>query len=388
MELNDIKCLILTDSGKLNTNYKIILNKHNDIIDYLYNYYNCDNLSECVYRLRNNIINPPICPICNKQIHFNGKFYSKTCSPSCGSKLANVKIKQTKFERYGDVNYNNRVKCKLTKIMHYGDANYVNTEKAKQTKLERYGDANYVNPEKAKQTNLNRYGDANYNNIEKIKQTKLKRYGDANYVNPEKAKQTNLIKYGVSCTLHNNCIKQKVIETNRQKYGANYFVQSIYWQNIIKNKDWQTHRKLAEYITKRKNSTFNVSKPENKCYELLCSKFGSDNIIRQYKSDLYPYCCDFYIKNNDIIGHDLYIECNFHWTHNDHLYNKNNIKDIITKCRWNQKAKTSKFYFNAIKTWTERDVKKHNIAKMNHLNWLCFYKKSDFDEFLNSIKLN
>ena len=343
MELNDIKCLILTDSGKLNTNYKIILNKHNDIIDYLYNYYNCDNLSECVYRLRNNIINPPICPICNKQIHFNGKFYSKTCSPSCGSKLANVKIKQTK--------------------------------------LERYGDANYVNPEKAKQTNLNRYGDANYNNIEKIKQTKLKRYGDANYVNPEKAKQTNLIKYGVSCTLHNNCIKQKVIETNRQKYGANYFVQSIYWQNIIKNKDWQTHRKLAEYITKRKNSTFNVSKPENKCYELLCSKFGSDNIIRQYKSELYPFRCDFYIKNNNILGHDLYIECNFHWTHNDHLYNKNNIKDIITKCKWSKRSKTSKFYFNAIKTWTERDVKKYNTAIVNKLNYLVFYNIKEFNEY-------
>ena len=381
MDLDSIKNLVITKSGKLNTNYKIILNKYQDMIDYLYKYYNCNNLSECIYRLRSNIINPPVCPVCGNTILFNGHGYNNTCSIKCGVKNSSDKIKLTKIERYGDANYNNRNKMKQTKQERYGDANYVNVERAKETKLIHFGDANYVNPQKAKQTKLERYGDANYVNIKKIKetsinkygvdcvlklnsiiekgkQTKLERYGDANYVNKQKAKETNLIRYGVTCTLHNNVIRQKTLNTNRHKYGADNFVQSVYWQKLIHNKQWQDKRKQAELNTKRKNHTFNVSKPEDECYKLLCSKFGIENIKRQYKSESYPYCCDFYVSNLD-----LYIECNFHWTHGTHLYNKNNIKDIILKCRWNQKSKKSKFYSNAIKTWTERDVKKTRNSK-------------------------
>ena len=42
---------------------------------------------------------------------------------------------------------------------------------------------------------------------------------------------------------------------------------------------------------------------------------GNEDIIRQYKSDLYPFACDFYIPSLD-----LYIECNYHWTHGNKLY--------------------------------------------------------------------
>ena len=321
------------------------------------------------------------------------------------------KCKNTYRLKYGIEWYNNRDKMKQTKFKHYGDSSYVNSYQAIRTKMERYGSLSYITnkglqtkynkygynltyiKEKVKQSVYSRYGVSYVTQLdsfkEKSKNTKLERYGNAYWNNPEKVFDTVLMRYNTSYVLLADEIKAKIVETRYNKYGSH-----IQWNQTDIGRRYVsyymslpgTQNKINE--TKRKNKTFNVSKPEDECYKLLCTKFGSDNIIRQYKSDLYPYCCDFYIKNNDIIGHDLYIECNFHWTHNDHLYNKNNIKDIITKCRWNQKAKTSKFYFNAIKTWTERDVKKHNIAKMNHLNWLCFYKKSDFDEFLNSIKLN
>ena len=342
MDLDSIKNLVIGESGRLNTNYKIILNKHQDMVDYLYKYYNCNNLSECIYRLRYNIINQPVCPVCGNIIQFNGRGYNNTCSIKCGVKNSYNKIKRTKLERYGNANYNNR-------------------DKMKQTKLDRYDNANYVNTEKAKET-------------------KLIHFGNANYVNPQKAKQTNLIRYGVTCTLHNDIIKQKTLNTNRQKYGADNFVQSVYWQKLIHNKQWQDKRKQAELNTKRKNHTFNVSKPEDECYELLCSKFGIENIKRQYRSELYPYCCDFYVSSIN-----LYIECNFHWTHGPHLYNKNNIKDIVLKCRWNQKAKKSKFYYNALKTWTVRDIKKQETAKQNKLNWVSFYSKIEFINYINSI---
>lgn len=59
-------------------------------------------------------------------------------------------------------------------------------EKAKQTKFDRYGNANYNNTEKAKQTNLEKYGVEHVTQSEAIK---------------EKIRQTNLEKYGVEYTL-------------------------------------------------------------------------------------------------------------------------------------------------------------------------------------------
>ncbi len=92
----------------------------------------------------------------------------------------------------------------------------------------------------------------------------------------------------------------------------------------------------------------------------------------------------------------MYIECNFHWTHNNHLYNKNNIKDLITKCRWKQKAKTSKYYMHrmsevqaelniALDVWCKRDVNKYNIAKKNNLNYLVFYNEKEFKNWFETI---
>ena len=78
----------------------------------------------------------------------------------------------------------------------------------------------------------------------------------------------------------------------------------------------------------------------------------------------------------------MYIECNFHWTHNNHLYNKNNIKDIITKCRWKQKAKTSKYYNIALDVWCKRDVKKFEYAKKNNLNYIIIYKCNDLFNYV------
>ena len=166
----------------------------------------------------------------------------------------------------------------------------------------------------------------------------------------------------------------RMCEAQAEAYGAENFAQSKEWQKIIKNEEWQKHRKEAEINTKRKNNTFNTSKPEENGYKLLCDKYGVENIKRQYRNELYPFACDFYVKSLD-----LYIEFNFHWTHGEHLYNKNNIKDIIAKCRLNIKSKTSKFYKIALNVWCKADVNKYNVAKKNKLNYLAFY---NFDEFL------
>ncbi len=121
-------------------------------------------------------------------------------------------------------------------------------------------------------------------------------------------------------------------------------------------------------ITKKKNGTLNKSKPEDAMYISLCEQYGKENVLRHYKDKEYPYYCDFYIKPLK-----QYIELNLHWTHGSQPYVENN--DFCKKqlADWKEKAKTSKFYENAIQTWTVRDVEKFRIAKENNLNYEAIY---------------
>ena len=100
-------------------------------------------------------------------------------------------------------------------------------------------------------------------------------------------------------------------------------------------------------------------------------------MLCQYKSEKYPFNCDFYIPSLD-----LYIEFQGHWTHGNRPY-KNTEGDNTIVNRWKEKAKKSKFYKNAIETWTIRDPKKRNMAIENNLNWIEFFT---FEEFMNWYK--
>ena len=123
-----------------------------------------------------------------------------------------------------------------------------------------------------------------------------------------------------------------------------------------------------EYITKKKNNSFNTSKKEEMFYESLLEENKTKTIFRQYKDDRYPFYCDFYIKEDD-----LFIELNLHWTHGGKLFNENDEECLKQLSVWKEKAKTSKFYENAIQTWTVRDVNKQKIAKENKLNYKVIY---------------
>lgn len=95
------------------------------------------------------------------------------------------KAKKTILNRF-DVEYASQspeIANKISKALSIDS--FERLEKSAQTKLERYGDANYNNREKAKSTKLERYGDANYNNREKSEQTCKSRYGARNpNINP------------------------------------------------------------------------------------------------------------------------------------------------------------------------------------------------------------
>ena len=148
--------------------------------------------------------------------------------------------------------------------------------------------------------------------------------------------------------------------------------------NTLKNRTEEQLKLFIDKVssTKRKNKTFNTSKPEENIYQLLCIKFKKENIIRQYTSNVYPFNCDFYIPSLD-----LYIEYKGTWLHGGHLYDKDNEEDLKILEKW--KSKNSKFYNNAIYTWTILDIKKINYVKKYNLNYIEFYNINQFLEWYN-----
>ena len=199
--------------------------------------------------------------------------------------------------------------------------------------------------------------------------TNLEKYGVEHVAQSEvvlsKMKATCIERYGAEWSFGSSEIKEKIQNTFTEKYGSRYLLQN----KVINNKVLEM---------KRKNNTLNASKPEDLCFEKLLSKYSSEDIERNYNKDKrYPFMCDFYIKSLD-----LFIELNFHWTHGFHLFDKNNRDDIALVEKW--KAKNTKYYTNAVNTWTIRDVKKYNTATKNNLNYLVFYTEKDFNIWLNS----
>ena len=113
------------------------------------------------------------------------------------------------------------------------------------------------------------------------------------------------------------------------------------------------------FETKKKNGTLNTSRIEDELTEYFIQ--CDINFKSQYKSDLYPFACDFYLTD-----YDLYIEIQGTWTHGGHPFDETNKDDIDKLNMW--KSKDNGYYKNAINTWSIRDVKKRKIAKENNLN--------------------
>ena len=323
--INEFIC----NNGKINANKTRLtwLDKHEDIKEYLLKRYPNDDFISFKFNILRIYYKIEELPKCR----------------NCGKKLYNI------FGKWCNT------KCQLT------DSNFIKTRKI---------DYQLVG-EKVSKTKLNWDIDYKNNVYKKIKESSLKHWGINNYNNKEKQKQTCLEKYGVDNVFKSKQIKEKIKNTTFEKYGVKHI---MYLPSVASKVANSEIRKQHEYETKKKNHTFNSSSTENETYKLLKQKYS--DIISQYKSDVYPFCCDFYIPSLD-----LYIECNYHWTHGGHPYNENNIDDINKLNKW--KEKKTKFYDNAIKTWTIRDVNKRNIAKQNNLNYIEFWNINEVINYEN-----
>ena len=197
--------------------------------------------------------------------------------------------------------------------------------------------------------------------IKSSKTMKLKWQNDK-YIEKQKlARSLDNYKFKISnsmkVVLNTKIIKEKLSQNSK-----------LNWKNkIFRDKIYQT---------KKKNHSFNTSKPEQLTKELLQQKF--DKVLTQYKDPRYQYLCDFYVPQLD-----LFIECNYHWTHGKEPYDENNTEHQNILKLW--KSKNTKFYDNAIDTWTKRDVEKLECFKKNNLNYKIFYSFEEFLDWFNVI---
>lgn len=261
-------------------------------------------------------------------------------------------------------------------------------QKARETCVERYGHAWARSSDdvqaRTRMTNMMRRGVAyplqDVHVMEKLKNTVRVRYGvDSVSQDPDiraRAKATCLAKYGSEEPLAAKSVRDKIIATNRERYGGMAPLSSAEIrgkcemtvfrkygvQHVTQLKEIQ--HKILE--SKREHGTFGTSACEDVLYGRLCEAFGRDDVIRQYKSDAYPFACDFYVKSRD-----LYIELNASWTHGSHWFDPENIQDAAVVNEW--LARGTAYYKNAVRVWTVADVNKRNHAKIHDLNYVVFW---------------
>ena len=352
--------------------------------------------------------------------------YKQTCLKKYGvenvfqSEAVKEKIKQTNITKYGVGSLMQseaiRNKSKQTCLKKYEVENPTQSKtiknKAKQTCLKKYGVENPLQSavirNKYKETCLKKYGVGNPMQSSMIKdklssiissdkvqnntkQTCLNRYG-VEYPSQStevqnKVKSTCLKKYGVerytqsakgrdrlSNILGSKEIQDKVKQTCLDRYGVERYTQSTEGRNKLSNILGSQEIQDKINTTKRINYTFSTSKIED-MFDTYLNEHDIQH-IRQYKSTLYPFCCDFYLP-----AYDLYIEIQASWTHGGHPYDAERDAEKL-KC-W--QSKHTRYYDTAIETWTQRDVKKRETAKLNNLNYLEIFS-NDINECIKQFE--
>lgn len=184
--------------------------------------------------------------------------------------------------------------------------------------------------------------------------------------------------YGVKYNVQTEQFKNKRKQTLIDKHGSAGF------NNIEKRRktcfekygDENYSNKEQRDITLKKNNSYNISGPEEVTGYIL--KMFFKEIIKQYKCKEYPFHCDFYIPEKN-----LFIECNYHWTHGGHLFDIANKDDIELLDKW--KKQNTNYYNKAIETWTDLDVRKYNKLIENNLNFKIFYSYDEFIEWVFSL---
>lgn len=169
-----------------------------------------------------------------------------------------------------------------------------------------------------------------------------------------------------------------------KKYISNYkeedfpiILSSKYINEKINDilKEKENYDEDEKYSNKRFNS-----KDEKVLYEKLCNKFGKDNVLKEYKSTIYPWNCDFYIKDKN-----MFIEYQGTWSHFGKAWEGSHGEKIkLTEMLKKLTEKNKSRYMSAIKNWTIMDSAKRQWAKNHNLNWIEFFNIEDMSNWIEN----
>lgn len=303
-------------------------------------------------------------------------------------------------------------KNKISRIQNSGslEKSYeLSVQKSIETCMERYncpnGGGTKESIEKGKQTKFIKTGyESNFQNPEWKEQMKIKNvktigveYFSQTPEWKEKTIQTNLKNTGKEWFSQTQEYLESSNKTFNEKYNGRGFGSNIireYEEHIIEqkynSKNYTQSNHFLEnvdtyvqkgYETRKRNGTERKSSIEQKIKLFL--QTNNIDYEYEYKSNLYPFHCDFYLSD-----YDLYIEIQGHWTHGQHPFDENNECDVKLLEKWKSKIKYNNGKINqyktAIEVWTIRDVLKRKIAKDNNLNYLEIFS-SNLDECVNTI---
>ena len=356
----EILNICILKNGNINNNVTTekYLSNHIDIREYLKNRYNdipeeMFTYKEVLWRIKNHIDKRPVCNVCKNPVSFIGKKswdlngktkngYLMYCSTKCSNGNIDVKtkVRSTIEKKYGVTTplLNDAVRKKFTETM-----------------LRKYGVEHALKNEAIKEKAVN---------------TIVKKYGTnvaaKSQIVKEKIKATNIKKYGFVAPACSEIVLSKIKDTNVKKYGAESFLKSEKFLALQKEKktEWQ-NKALRTLIQTGK---INKSVLEDKMWDLLCKIYGKENVIRQYKSNEYPFVCDFFVKSEK-----MYVEYQGTYFHNYKLYNEYRDKEEYELLKLKSIDEKHPSYKRIIDIWTKKDVEKYNVAKKNNIKIVFIY---------------
>lgn len=327
------------------------------------------------------------CPVCGKITEI--KDYNigvQACSDSCRV----ARIQSTCLEKYGDINVLNskhgKELAKQTNLEKYGSEYYSQTEECKQrykkTIKEKYGvNAPIQFPEfkeKSKQTNLKRYGvewAMQCKEIkEKVRKCNVTRYGGLGIQSPllrQKIISTNRIKYGSDFGFGNASIQEKSKNSIRRKYHVDNFKQSLesLSEVIIDPSKAHLYFEFRENPQKYVSSHYNY-KPSVKTlcsdlgvsdtpvYDVLIKKNCKDIVDRTktsyMESEMYQFLITLVDKSDIIV--------------NDRIQIKPQELDFyLPKYNFAIECNPTSTHNSSIASWEDTDVKTYNYHQKKSL---------------------
>lgn len=334
----------------------------------------------------NDLVDFPRCKTCGKIID-SSKFinvvdgYRTYCCIQCAHKSEEYSKHLSESQKKNlekDPNFYKKrgEKNKATRIKNNGGTYFSKTslQKRKNT-ISNDHDFWLRRDAKCKETKVKNGHSPTWNNSKRMVKTRLKN-NNGTWETKDSLRHRRehaYIKYGVDDANKSDIVKKHKAEAFQKKYGKDVtcWFQTPESREYMKTIDEQ--RKEKEIATKRKNHTFNTSLAEENAYHML--HFLYPHLVRQYKSEEYPFMCDFFDPDTR-----TYIECNFSWTHGGHWFDENDPNDIA-RLEF-MKMKYSKYYDNAVETWIVRDVKKRKCAEENNLKYIVFWTEKEVRKYV------